>query len=267
MATIDPLVLFFALAYGWAWAVFWSMVIFHAPPQWSILATLGPTVGAVVAHRAREGNYRGFRLHSTWGRTLGATLLGVALIVLAYVVLPAVTTGDPRTLHWGVLVSVSVYSYSTLLGGPLFEEPGWRGYALPRLEARFGPIRGSIILGVFWAGWHVPLFFYPGWTSAPAWIFLLIVIGQTFLLTYSTNLASFGVITPIVMHATFNTASQFLNGLFAGTAGPRIHMRFELVMALCGLAVAGVLVLITRGRLGYTSVRLGASVPQERSRV
>ena len=124
-------------------------------------------------------------------------------MVLAFVVLPAVATVDPRQLHWGALTSLSVYNYSTLLGGPLFEEPGWRGFALPRMEARFGPLRGSVLLALLWAGWHLPLFWYPGWTTAPAWIYVLIVVGATLLLTY-------------------------------GTDGPRVNMPFELVMALSG---------------------------------
>ena len=260
MAAKHPLVVFFGLAYAWAWIVYVPMVIFQAAHQWIFLATLGPTVAAVIAHRAAVGNYQAFRFRTTWWRTFGATVVGVALVVLAYVILPAVTTADPRKLHWGVLTSVSVYNYSTLLGGPLFEEPGWRGFALPRLEARFGPLRGSMLLALLWAGWHLPLFFYHDWITSPAWIYLLIVIGVTFLLTYGTNLARFGIITPIAMHATFNTTSRFLNGLFAGTTGPRIHIPFELVLGLSGLVTAGVVLLVTRGQLGYGESQVADSV-------
>lgn len=71
----SPLVVFFGIAYAWAWIVFVPMVVFHAAPQWTILATLGPTVAAVVAHRVTSGNYRAVRIRTAWLRMLGATVL------------------------------------------------------------------------------------------------------------------------------------------------------------------------------------------------
>jgi membrane protease YdiL (CAAX protease family) len=245
------LVLFFGLAYAWAWVVFGGMLLFHAALPWVILATLGPTVAAIVAHRVSADPSPPFRIGRSIGRTLGAALVGIALMLVAFVVLPAVTTVNPRDLHWRALLSTSVYNYSTLLGGPLFEEPGWRGFALPRLEARFGPLRASLLLGVLWAGWHGPMFFYPGWTSVPVWIYVLVLLGATLILTYATNLARFAIVVPIAMHAAFNTAPRILGGLFEGTAGPQVQIPFELFFALCGLATASVLVILTRGRLGY----------------
>jgi uncharacterized protein len=151
------------------------------------------------------------------------------------------------------LASISVYNYSTLLGGPLGEEPGWRGYALPRLEAAFGPVRASLLLGLLWTGWHLPLFLYPGWTSAPLWIYVVFLTGQSVLLTYGANLDNFAVVAPIAMHAVFNTVPRFLTGLFANTQ-PSAPIRFELVMALGGVITGIILILATRGRLGYTGI-------------
>ena len=44
----------------------------------------------------------------------------------------------------------------------LGEEIGWRGFALPEFQKRLGSLGGSIIVGILWAVWHLPLFFTPG---------------------------------------------------------------------------------------------------------
>jgi uncharacterized protein len=250
IAAWAPLVFFFAFAYAWAWLVFVPMVMLHARPEWIAVAAFGPTIAAVVTHRITSGSYRAFRFYTTWPRTLGATAVGVALMMLAYVILPAIATADPRRLKWSALISLAVYNYSTLLGGPLGEEPGWRGYALPRLQSALGPVRASLLLALLWTGWHLPLFLYPGWTSSSLWTYGLFLTGQSLLLTYGTNLAGFGILTPIAMHATFNTVSKFLGGLFAETE-PSAPIPFELVMALCGLATAVIVTVATHGRLAY----------------
>jgi membrane protease YdiL (CAAX protease family) len=111
-------------------------------------------------------------------------------------------------------------------------------------------VRASLVLGLLWTGWHLPLFLYPGWTSSPLWVYVLFLTGQSLILTYGANLADFGIITPIAMHAIFNTVSRFLAGLFADTQ-PSARVPFELVMALCGLATGVALIVATRGRLAY----------------
>jgi membrane protease YdiL (CAAX protease family) len=58
---------------------------------------------------------------------------------------------------WYVMVAVTISS--TIIGGQAGEEIGWRGFALPRLAARLGYGAGSIVLGIIWALWHLPLFF------------------------------------------------------------------------------------------------------------
>jgi len=248
--TRRPLVLFFVLAYAGAWLVFVPLVLLRGSLVWTALATVAPTLAAIVTHRVTTGSWRAVRVISGWQRGVVAGVLGVLLMMAAFVVLPGVATADPFSLGWSALASLGVYNYSTLLGGPLGEEPGWRGYALPRLEAALGPVRGSLVLGLLWTGWHLPMFFYPGWSSAPLWIYAPILIGASFILTVVANVARFNVLAPIAAHAAFNTVSRWLPGFFAETR-PVVGIRFDLVLAIFGLAVSAVLIGATRGRLCY----------------
>jgi membrane protease YdiL (CAAX protease family) len=142
-------------------------------------------------------------------------------------------------LHW----STYAVNYSTFLGGPVNEEPGWRGFALPRLQARYGPYWASVMIAPLWAGWHLPMFQVPGWNSASPGQFVLILLGISFLLTAVTNLARFGVIVPIVMHAFFNTSSRLGNAVMSGLPA-RDHLMwiYTLVVCICGTGL-GVAVL------------------------
>lgn len=71
-----------------------------------------------------------------------------------------IATGEwPRFGQEPVFIMLAAIMISTWVQAG--EEIGWRGYALPRLSARFGLGSASIILGIIWAAWHLPLFFFP----------------------------------------------------------------------------------------------------------
>ena len=108
---------------------------------------------------------------------------------------------------------------------------------------------GTLVLGLLWVGWHLPLFFYPGWTSASLWVYTLLLLSLSYLLTFVANLAG-GALAAIVSHAAFNTVSTWLNGFLAPT-DVDIDVPVELVMALSAFAIVGILAVATRGRLAY----------------
>ena len=158
---------------------------------------------------------------------------------------------------------MQAYNYSTLFGGPLFEEPGWRGFALPRLQAALGPLPAALALGTFWAAWHLPLFLYPGWTSMPVWLYFLMLLPLSVMMSLAANIARFGVLAPILLHAAFNTLGKYFAGLFryaspgsggflpvlAQTLHRNISLSFDELVVVGGWSGAVVIVLATRGRL------------------
>ncbi len=231
-----PLVCFFILAHFGSWTAVFSMVVLDGPSGLMTVFGLSPLAAALVTHRFATGNWRAFRLFGSWPRTLATLGLGTVLVMLAFVILPVLAVVDASKLNWGALNSVSLFFSTSLLGGPLPEEPAWRGYALPLLEEKFGALGGAVLLGFLWATWHLPLFLLPGFSSAPFWMFALIVVTHSILLTIATNLARFSVLPAIIMHWVFNNSSGVISGLLANTE-PSTKIPFELVMGLCGLAV------------------------------
>jgi len=124
-------------------------------------------------------------------------------------------------VHWHGLSAFDfvairpAYAYSqlswmylmTLLGAPVGEEPGWRGFLLPRLQAKLCPFMATIILGLIWASWH-----YPAWLllsiDAPFWVFLVQVMALTFLLTWLYNRTRGNLLVCILFHASQNMGPQ-----------------------------------------------------------
>ena len=126
---------------------------------------------------------------------------------------------------------------------------GWRGFALPRMQSRWGPTRASILLGVLWAAWHLPLFLVHGWTTAPVWVFFFIVTGLSVIITFGFNLSRGSVIVAILLHDTYNSGGGPLYEMLA-RATLRKHPGPDFFTA-CVFVVMGIaLIVLTRGRLG-----------------
>ena len=121
---------------------------------------------------------------------------------------------------WLLLVVrvLSSFVYIFMFGGPLNEEPGWRGFALPRLQGRLSPLLATLILGTVWGIWHFPMHlngFYPsaGVESLPAELALRVVstLLVAFLYTWFFNKTGGNVLVCTLLHASFNTAPPALS--------------------------------------------------------
>ena len=182
MSNTRQLALFFAIAFKFTWAVGGCMMFWRVRIEFLIVASLGPTIAALITQRLATGNWRAFHINGSWPRTAAAVLVGAVLVLASEIIFPAVAAVDPGKLRWGALFALGNYNWSTLLGGPLTEEPGWRGFALPRLQTVFHPIIASVLLGGIWAAWHVPFFWFPGWSECPIPTYFLILTGFSVML-------------------------------------------------------------------------------------
>jgi membrane protease YdiL (CAAX protease family) len=250
-----PLLLFFPLAYFWAWTCWLvapRLVRHHGlGPKLGVfdislivVGACGPTVAALVTRWLGHHRLNICRLWTGWGSLLAGIAVGLAVFVLVTVFLPAAAVAKTPffRLHWTVFARWGTYAVglSSFIGGPINEEPGWRGFALPRLQQRFGPVVASVILGVLWAGWHLPLFLVPGWSTVSPLAYGLIVIGVSTLLTFAMNLGRFNIFIAIVLHSFFNSSSRIL-AAFTADIPSRAHdsLIYTTVVCVSGLLIGG----------------------------
>ncbi len=172
-----PLITFFVLAYALSWWP-WLLYTVHLFP-FPLLAT-GPALAALLMTEI-IGGWAGtkalllrlvqWRARPRWY----AVVLLLPVVIWGAAVMLNVLLGAPapavaQLVGWPSFALGFLLYLVNPLQGPLGEEPGWRGFALPRLQSKWSALVASLILSVFWAGWHVPLillgdFVYPLFTG------------------------------------------------------------------------------------------------------
>ena len=266
-----PLVSYFLIAFGLTWAyevlVFGVLHIdFYSSVFWPLLLTLvGPTLAAFLmtaVTQGRAGILQLLRRYVLWRVGLPwylLVLLGIpALLLLTYLIQPGAFSAFrlPELSFWPTYLSVYLLTLAT--GGPLGEEGGWRGFALPRMEQRSGPLGGTLLLGVLWGLWHLPLFLLvPGYNGAgtgfvgiliPFVGFTIMVMAYTVVFTWVFNNTRGSLLLAILLHASINTAPTMLLLLFPSMKGTLL---LSVSMVLAWVVPAVLIIAATRGCLSY----------------
>lgn len=223
-------------------------------------AYLGPITAALVVTAVTEGR-PGLR---RWGRRLvrwrvdprwylGVLVLVPVIAVLATLPVPGAAQ-DLRLPGVMVLVAYLPLLVVQVLTTGVAEEPGWRDFAQPRLQERYGPLAGSLILGPLWGLWHLPLFFseWAGWPDVN-WVMAAEFIGCAVLLsivmTWLFNRTGESLPLVMVFHANVNTVFSLAWPAMFPALDAFSDSLHSLAIGAGGAAV--VLLVVTRGRLGY----------------
>ena len=266
-----PLAAFFVLAYLGSW-VLWSpwwlsqSGIGLLPFKLSFTAIaginqlglfFGPFASALLVTRITDGRDGFNRLlgrmvqwhaHPFW-YTLALILIPAAVGV-GYVLDPgeqlAVEGGTLATLG---LLAITYISY--LLGGPIQEELGWRGFALPLLLGRLHPVGAALALGVVHCLWHAPLFLTAEWDTARGepsqyLAYVLLVLSMSIVMSWLFNGSRNSVLLVILGHNGINWA-LFAVGTLTGQA---VGSNWPAAVGLAMLAV--IAVVTTSGQLGVS---------------
>lgn len=255
--------IYYAVACGVSWALWAPLVLgqqglklLRIAPATSVvicLGTLGPLSACYITHRLQTGNWRAVRFFPQYKWRLLWLAVGPMLVLFCFfIVFPAaISSGMPGKWHWHIIVLTSIFipmfNYN-LLGGPLFEEFGWRGFLQSRLQQILPPWIAAVFVGVMWAAWHLPLFLVHGWSSASPAVFCLILIGVSLVIALGFNASGEAVVVVILMHSAFNASPRFLEGYLKGIP-TREHPSAELLIAISFLLVGAVLSVATRGHL------------------
>jgi membrane protease YdiL (CAAX protease family) len=111
------------------------------------------------------------------------------------------------------------------------EEVGWRGYVLPRLQAKYSALSASLIVGLIWSVWHLPNFFGTGLSGERSFLwFTLAHLALAVLYTWLYNNTRGSLLLVVLFHATQNTAGVFLPSSFAVPGGIEQNMLIVLYM-------------------------------------
>lgn len=143
--------------------------------------------------------------------------------------------------------------FNLVLGGPLGEEGGWRGYALPRLQANRSPLSASLLLGLVWFVWHAPGFLDPRnplGQPAVVPIYLLLVLAMSILLAWLYNQTQGSLMLAVLLHATINMGGYAVPLFYPTTPASELAPYMPLVsLVYFALPIlAALVVIIVSGR-------------------
>ncbi|WP_439881607.1 CPBP family glutamic-type intramembrane protease [Pontibacter sp. MBLB2868] len=217
---------FFTLSFAFSWLVWGAVLAFPFPDELLlpliIFGAFGPTFAAIFLV---QRYYSSEAKHEFWNRVISVRRIGWAWYLVIFLIFPAIyllgyyiysffggVQPPVESLFSGLETPADflVFALIMLLGGPVAEELGWRGYVLDPLQKKYGSVMGSVVLGIIWILWHLPLFFIEG-TSQNAkgfgvqfwsWSFQLIAISIIFTWVYNNTNRS--ILAAILLHLMAN---------------------------------------------------------------
>lgn len=212
---------FFALVYAYSWGLWLPALLLglndYGAAAYTPLALIGafaPLAAAVTLISRRHGwaeSWQFIRQAFDFKTKPVYILLALAVPTIihaaAHYLAPLFNLEVAGTLLGGSspLVLVPYFFFILFLGGGQ-EEFGWRGYAQQPLQERFGVIKASLLIGVAWGVWHLPLWAFPdaqGAYSFPAFVLMTTSVSLVYSLLY--NAGGQKLIIALLFHAMWNT--------------------------------------------------------------
>lgn len=228
--------LFFILNFTWTW-LFWIPAALLSDKSSQPLITLlhfaggiGPLLAALfLVYYSKNKQIR----TDFWKRVFDFKRISLKWYLVIFLTYPLLTllpalidvvmNGDGMRLEMASRfiqqpLLILPFTLFILLFGPVPEELGWRGYALDRLQKKHTALRSSLIIGFFWASWHLPLFFIQGTYhhnlgvgTTSFWIFMIEPVIGSILYTWIYNNTHKSILSAILFHFMGNYTGELFN--------------------------------------------------------
>lgn len=238
-----PVLTFFLAVYAISWGAWIPMALLgiNASTQtgWLVylFGSFGPSLAGLLLTGILVGPAGAWQLlRRLWPGSLQivwlVTALGMPFVIMGAALAVQVILGGPapqlnQPLSLGGIL-LWTYLRTAVTGGPLGEELGWRGFALPRMQARQSAVGASLLLGLVWGAWHAPIYFIPGTGQYEMAVqgqflysflfFLVWVLALSILLTWIYNNTRGNLLAVLLFHAGVNTAG-FLPAILNAPGG------------------------------------------------
>ena len=226
---------FFGATFAWTWA-FWGLGILLKVSMESalglgllLLGVLGPMMTGIgftylTKNKAGRRDY--------WLRIIDVRRIGLKWWLVLLLFVPAlnglaalldVVLGGTGAVWGETLVNAAANPFGLVLSAifatliPFIEELGWRGYVLDRLQAARSALMATLILGVVWSLWHLPLFFVEGTYQAGLgvgtlefWLFMIGIVPLSFAFTWVYNNTHRSILAVVLFHGMVNFSGELL---------------------------------------------------------
>jgi uncharacterized protein len=250
------LILFFGLAYALSWwgNLFEAHSMFPPGPFLAALLVLAITTG-----RAGLADFLRRIVQWRMGLRWYALVIGLPITIISVAIGLNLLLGAQLTSTFQMPPLADLFGtfLFILIGIGLGEEPAWRGFALPRLMQGRSALAASLLLGIFHAIWHLPLFGSEyDWQNVAPWF--LCVMAFAIVTAWLYKQTAGNLLLPLLFHTAQNMAGKYL---FSPSFSGAELLQLWWLMALLWCVVAGVIILVTGTNLSRQKSSTPAVLP------
>jgi len=259
-----PLTCFYVLTYAIAWLIWAPLVIWRDSipgPVGLILNLVGAVVPSTLGLvfigllRGRAGVRRVLRrlVHGRIGLRWYLAALLLTMIAPLAVGVSILFGGATPVVDNTILGVLFLFAFHIFPGTAMGEELGWRGFALPRMQARHTALKASLIVGILWGCWHLPLWL-TGRESHPISLFgpfVVAVIASSVVYTWLYNNTGGSLLIVVLYHAASNLPITVL----IAPMGSQMVQPFLIYVALMVVAAAVIVIATGAEHLSRTAHR------------